>query len=141
MNFSFQINVIVHKLFTFFMTLTYIGIPVIFYYARSHNSGFVNWYKWMIPTYIITIVLCIIIKWIRQIISRFIRDRIIHHFNDLSKSWGIQPKFLCTRTLCNLFENYFKFFYENYMTNTDTFFSWVPVRRSVTGILNFVAHF
>ena len=27
------------------------------------------------------------------------------------------------------------------MTNTDTFFSWVPVRRSVTGILNFVAHF
>ena len=92
MNFSFQINVIVHKLFTFFMTLTYIGIPVIFYYARSHNSGFVNWYKWMIPTYIVTIVLCIIIKWIRQIISRFIRDRIIHHFNDLSKSWGIQPK-------------------------------------------------
>lgn len=92
MNFSFRINVIVHKLFTFFMTLTYIGIPVIFYYARSHNSGFVNWYKWMIPTYIITIVLCIIIKWIRQIISRFIRDRIIHHFNDLSKSWGIQPK-------------------------------------------------
>ena len=91
MNFTFQINVIVHKLFTFFMTLTYIGIPVIFYYARSHNSGFVNWYKWMIPTYIITIVLCIIIKWIRQIISRFIRDRIIHHFNDLSKSWGIQP--------------------------------------------------
>ena len=27
------------------------------------------------------------------------------------------------------------------LTNTDTFFSWVPVRRSVTGILKFVAHF
>ena len=92
MNLLFRINTIAHKLFTFFMTLTYIGIPIIFYYTRSHNSGFVNWYKWMIPTYIVTIVLCIIIKWIRQIISRFIRDRIIHHFNDLSKSWGIQPK-------------------------------------------------
>ena len=30
---------------------------------------------------------------------------------------------------------------EKKMTNTDTFFSWVPVRRSVTGILKFVAHF
>ena len=27
------------------------------------------------------------------------------------------------------------------LTNTDTFFSWIPVRRSVTGILKFVAHF
>ena len=86
MNFSFRINVIAQKLFTFFTTLTYIGIPIIFYYTRSHNSGFVNWYKWMIPTYILTIVLCTIIKWIRQIISRFIRDRIIYQFNDFCKS-------------------------------------------------------
>ena len=45
---------------------------------------------------------------------------------------------------CNFFakilcKNFFKKRKE--LTNTDTFFSWVPVRRSVTGILNFVAHF
>ena len=37
----------------------------------------------------------------------------------------------------------FKFFVHGHinLTNTDTFFSWVLVRRSVTGILTFVAHF
>ena len=50
--------------------------------------------------------------------------------NFFAKVWGY------AKTLTCWFDKIRK-----YMTNTDTFFSWVPVRRSVTGILKFVAHF
>ena len=42
---------------------------------------------------------------------------------------------------CHHFETSLQWDQRWKLTNTDTFFSWVPVRRSVTGILKFVAHF